>query len=119
MLGLIVRFIVSALVLLFIGMIAPGFYIAGFWTALLAAVIIAGLGWVFELLFGREISPYGRGVIGFLTSAFVIYLAQAIIPGMRVTMLGAILAALIIGVIDLFVPTAMRGDRRDHDRRTA
>lgn len=118
MLGVVVRFIVSALVLLFIGMIAPGFYIAGFWTALFAAIIIAGLGYVFELLFGRDVSPYGRGVIGFLTGALVIYLAQAVIPGMRVTVLGAVLASLIIGVVDLFVPTAMRGGQK-RSRRSA
>ncbi len=117
LLGIIVRFIVSALVLLFIGMIAPGFYIAGFWTALIAAIVIAGLGWVFELLFGTQISPYGRGVIGFLTGALVIYLAQAVVPGMRVTVLGAVLASLIIGIIDLFVPTAMRGNEQAHGSR--
>ncbi len=119
MLGVIVRFVVSAIVLLFIGMIVPGFYIAGFLTAIIAAVVIAGLGWVFELLFGRQVSPYGRGVIGFLTGALVIYLAQAVVPGMRVTILGAVLASLIIGIIDLFVPTALRDTERRREKHVA
>ncbi len=109
MLGTIVRFVVSALVLLFIDLIVPGFYIAGFWTALFAAVVIAALGWVIERLFGQSISPYGRGLVGFISGAVVIFLAQAIVPGMHVTILGALLASLIIGIVDLFVPTAMRG----------
>ena len=108
MLGTIVRFVVSALVLMFIDLIDPGFHVSGFWTALLAAVVIAAIGWVFERLFGENISPYGRGVIGFLVGAVVIFLAQAVVPGMHVTVLGALLASLIIGIVDIFVPTAMR-----------
>lgn len=108
MLGTIVRFVVSALVLLFVGLIVPGFQIAGFWTAIFAAIVIAAIGWVVERLFGRHVSPYGRGLVGFIVGAVVIYLAQAIVPGMHVTILGALLASLIIGIIDLFVPTTMR-----------
>lgn len=108
MLGTIVRFIVSALVLLFVGLIVPGFQIAGFWTAIFAAIVIAAIGWVVERLFGRNVSPYGRGLVGFIVGAVVIFLAQAIVPGMHVTVLGALLASLVIGIIDLFVPTTMR-----------
>lgn len=108
MLGTIVRFVVSALVLLFVGLIVPGFYIAGFWTAILAAIVIAAIGWIVEKLFGRTVSPYGRGLVGFIVGAVVIFLAQAIVPGMHVTILGALLASLIIGIVDLFVPTTMR-----------
>ena len=109
MLGTIVRFVVSALVLMFVGFIVPGFHIAGFWTAVLAAIVIAVIGWVFERLFGPRISPYARGLIGFIVGAVVIFLAQAVVPGMRVSILGALLASLIIGIVDLFVPTTMRG----------
>ena len=71
-------------------------------------MVIAAIGWVFERVFGQNISPYGRGLIGFLVGAVVIFLAQAIVPGMHVTVLGALLASLIIGIVDLFVPTTMR-----------
>ncbi|MCY0900576.1 MAG: phage holin family protein [Firmicutes bacterium] len=108
MLGTIVRFVVSALVLLFVGLIVPGFYIAGFWTAIFAAIVIAAIGWVVERLFGRRVSPYGRGIVGFVVGAVVIFLSQAIVPGMHVTVLGALLASLVIGIVDLFVPTTMR-----------
>ncbi|RIV28653.1 phage holin family protein [Alicyclobacillaceae bacterium I2511] len=106
--GTIVRFVVSALVLMFIGFLVPGFSIVNFWNALLAAVVIALLGWAIEAMFGRHISPYGRGIVGFISGAVVLYIAQLFVPGMRVTVLGALLASLIIGIIDLFVPTEMR-----------
>ena len=100
----IIRFAVAAIVLLFVGAIVPNFAINGFWNAFLAALVIAGLGWVMESLFGKDVSPYSRGVVGFLTSALVIYLTQFFIAGVRVSIMGALIAALVIGIIDLFVP---------------
>lgn len=108
MLGLIIRFVVSALVILFVGFLLPGFHIVGFLNALMAAVVIAIVGWIVESLFGHHVSQYGRGFIGFVVSAAVIYLAQFVVPTMHVTILGAVLAAVIIGIIDGFVPTALR-----------
>ncbi|HWJ03273.1 MAG TPA: phage holin family protein [Verrucomicrobiae bacterium] len=110
MLGTIVRFIVSAIVLLVVSWIIPGFAVAGFWGALIAALVIAALGWIVERLFQKDrVSPSHRGVIGFLTAAVVIYLTQFIVPGaIRASIVGALLAALVIGIIDAFVPTELR-----------
>ncbi len=106
--GTIVRFIVSALVLMLIGYVVPGFSHIGFWSALLAAVVIAVVGYIVEALFGKRVSPYGRGIVGFLVSAAVIYAAQVVVPGLHVTILGALIAAFVIGIVDLFIPTAVR-----------
>ncbi|MBO2520475.1 MAG: hypothetical protein CW345_01510 [Firmicutes bacterium] len=107
-LGTIVRFIVSALVLMFVGFLLPGFSTMNFFNALLAAVVIAALGWVAESTLGKGVSPFRRGLVGFIVSAVVIWAAQFIVPGMHVTVFGALLAAFVIGIIDLFVPTAVR-----------
>lgn len=104
----IVRFIVAAVILLIVSALVPGFKIAGFWSALMAALVIAAIGWIAESLIGRDISPYARGVVGFLVSAAVIYLSQFFVPGMRVTLFGSLLGALVIAIIDLFVPTKTR-----------
>ncbi|MBX5435987.1 MAG: phage holin family protein [Alicyclobacillaceae bacterium] len=111
-LGTAVRFVVSALVLMFVGFLVPGFSVVNFWTALIAAAVIALLGWAIEAVFGRRMSPYGRGVVGFISGAVVIYVAGMFVPGMRVTVLGALLASLVIGIIDLFVPTELRSRDR-------
>ncbi|NLY52662.1 MAG: phage holin family protein [Firmicutes bacterium] len=106
--GAVVRFIVSALVLMLVGYIVPGFEVMGFTNALLAAVVIAAIGWVIEATLGKDVSPYSRGIVGFLVSAVVIWAAQFIVPEMQVSVLGALLAAFVIGIIDLFVPTTVR-----------
>ncbi|GIP22482.1 phage holin family protein [Paenibacillus sp. J22TS3] len=105
-LGHLIRFIVSALVLMFVGWLVPNFTVGGFGSALLLAVAIALIGWVIELVVGTKVTPFGRGIVGFLTSALVIWLAQFIIPHVSVTIIGALLAALVIGIIDLFTPLA-------------
>lgn len=106
--GVIIRFIVSALVLMLVSFLLPGFAALTFGQALIAAVVIAVLGYVVETFFGRKVSPQNRGIVGFLAAAVVIYLSQFIVPGMTISILGALLAAVVIGVIDLFVPTELR-----------
>ena len=93
---------------MFVGFILPGFSTLGFFNALLAAVVIAGLGWVIESTLGKGVSPFSRGLVGFIVSAVVIWATQFIVPGLEVSILGALLAAFVIGIIDLFVPTAVR-----------
>ena len=109
-LGVIIRFVVSALVLIVVSWLSPGFVVrGGFVGALIAAVVIAVLGYVAEALLGDRISPQSRGLVGFITAAVVIYLAQFIIPNMlSVSIIGALISAFIIGLIDAFVPTALR-----------
>jgi putative membrane protein len=105
-LGTIVRFIVSAIVLLIVGFLVPQFSVGSFWSALLLAVVIALLGWIIEGIFGKRVTPFGRGIVGFLCSALVIWLAQFVVGQVHVSFIGAILAALVIGIIDLFIPVA-------------
>ncbi len=109
-LGVIIRFVVSALVLIVVSWLSPGFVVkGGFVGALIAAVVIAVLGYVAEALLGERISPQSRGLVGFITAAVVIYVAQFIIPSMlSVSIIGALISAFIIGLIDAFVPTALR-----------
>jgi len=108
MVGFIVRLVVSALVLLFVGFLIPGFRIFGFLNALIAAVVIAVLGFLVEMLLGKRVSPQSRGIVGFVTAAVVIYLAQFIVPTLQVSIWGALLASLVIGIIDAVVPTELR-----------
>ncbi|OXM86695.1 phage holin family protein [Paenibacillus rigui] len=104
LLGHLVRFIVSALVLMVVSWIVPAFEVGGFWSAFFLALVIAIAAWVIEGIFGKRITPFGRGIVGFITSAVIIWLAQFIVSGVKTSFIGAILAALVIGIIDLFIP---------------
>lgn len=104
-LGIIIRFVVATVVLMVTALLTPGFSNIGFGTALLAAIVIAAMDYVIQKLFKVDASPFGRGIVGFLLSALIIYLAQFLVPGMEVNVFGAIVAALIIGIIDAIIPT--------------
>ncbi|MNI16455.1 Membrane protein of unknown function [compost metagenome] len=103
-LGHIVRFIVSALILIVVSWLVPGFKVGGFWSAVFLALVIAVAAWIIEGIFGKKITPFGRGIVGFLISALVIWVAQFVVTGVSTSMIGAVLAALVIGIIDLFIP---------------
>lgn len=103
-----IRLVVSAIVLVLLSPFVPGFVVANFGQALLAAVVITILGYIIESAVGRNISPYGRGIVGFLVSAVVLYATQYIVAGFSVTILGALIAAFLIGLVDIFVPTSLR-----------
>jgi hypothetical protein len=110
-LGHVARFIVAAIVLWVVGFLVPGFSTGNFWSALLMALVIAALGWIVEAIFGTRVTPFGRGIIGFLASAVVIWVSQYLVADVTVTWLGAIIAALVVGIIDLFMPTAFDAGR--------
>lgn len=105
-LGFVIRFAVAAIVLMVTAYFVPGFRMrGGFTTALIGALVIAAADFLIEKLFGFDASPLGRGISGFLVSAAVIYFTQYFVPGMEVSLLGAVIGALVIGLIDSILPT--------------
>ncbi len=101
----IVRFVVAAFVLMIASWFVPGFVVSGFITALVAALVIAAADYLIERVFGFDASPFGRGISGFLVSAAIIYIAQFFVTGMEATLWGAVIAALVIGLADMLLPT--------------
>ncbi|MBS5787896.1 MAG: phage holin family protein [Clostridioides difficile] len=99
------RCILVAIILAITSFVTPGFTIAGMWSYIVAAIVITGLDYLVELLMGVDASPFGKGISGFIIAALIIYLAQFIVPNMNVTLLGAILAAVVIGILDVVFPT--------------
>lgn len=98
------RFILVAIILMITSFLTPGFSINGMWSFLIAAVVISGLDYLAELLMGVDASPFGKGIKGFIIAAIIIYLAQFLVPNMGVTIIGAVLAAIVIGILDAVFP---------------
>lgn len=98
------RFVIVAVVLMIVSFFTPGFTISGLWSFLIAAVVISLLDFFLEALMKVDASPFGKGLKGFVLSAVILYVAQFIVPNMSVTILGAILGALAIGILDAVFP---------------
>jgi len=102
--SLVLRVILSAIVLSVAAFLTPGFTIRGIWAVLLAAVVISVVDYLIQRMTGLDASPFGRGITGFIVAAIVLYGTQFLVPNMGVTIVGAILGALAIGVIDMIIP---------------
>lgn len=98
------RFIIVAIILSIASFLTPGFSIRGMWSFLLAAIVISLLDFLVESFMGVETSPIGKGAKGFIIAAVILYLAQFLVPNMQVSIIGALLAALVIGVLDAIFP---------------
>lgn len=98
------RFILVAIILMITSFVTPGFSIQGMWSFLIAAVVISALDYFVELFMGVDASPFGKGIKGFVIAAIIIYVAQFLVPNMAVSILGAILAAIVIGILDAIFP---------------
>ena len=99
------RLVIMAIILAIVSILTPGFTIYGIWSFLIAAVVISLLDFLFEAMMKVDASPFGKGLKGFILSAVILYAAQFVVPNMSVTILGAILGALAIGVLDAIFPT--------------
>lgn len=102
--GWIGRLVLVAVILGITSFLTPGFSIYGMWSFLLAAIVITALDYLVESLMGVDASPFGKGVKGFLIAAVILYITQFIIPNMSVSIIGAFLAAIVIGIVDAVLP---------------
>lgn len=102
--GWVGRLALTAVILGITSFFTPGFNIDGLWSFLLAALIISVIDYLVESFMGVDASPFGRGIKGFFIAAIILYLTQFFVPNMSVSIIGALLAALAIGIIDAILP---------------
>jgi len=98
------RLVLIAVILAITSFLTPGFSINGLWSFLLAAVVITVLDYLVESFMGVDASPFGRGIKGFVIAAVILYLTQFLIPNMSVSIMGALIAAIVIGILDAVLP---------------
>lgn len=98
------RMIIMAVILAIVSFLTPGFTIAGFWSFIIAAIVISLIDYLVEMLMKVDAAPFGKGLKGFILSAIILYAAQYLVPNMHVTILGAVLGALAIGILDALFP---------------
>lgn len=100
----LIRLVVGAVVLAVTAALTPGFAITGFWPLIFGAIILAALDYLALRILGANATPFGRGITGFILAAAIIYITQYFVAGYDVNMFGAIIGALIYGIIDAVIP---------------
>lgn len=100
----ITRLIVAAIVLAITAFFTPGFSINNIWSLIFAAVVLTLLDYLIAKFTGLQASPFGKGFVGFVLSAIILYVTQYFVIGYSVSWIAAIIGALVYGVIDYFIP---------------
>jgi putative membrane protein len=104
---LIIHWLLSALSLLLVAHLVPGFKIDGFGTALIAAVVIglvnATLGFILKIV-TLPLTIVTLGLFLFVINAVMLKFAAALVPGFAVEgFLAAFLGAIILSVISFIL----------------
>lgn len=101
---LIGRMIAAAVVLAITAFFTPGFTINNIWSLVIAAIVLTILDYLIVKLTNLHASPFGKGFVGFILSAVILYVTQFFVAGYSISWLSAIIGALIYGIIDYIMP---------------
>jgi len=102
--SIVIRLIASAVVLAITAFLVPEFSISGIGPLVIAAIVLTVMDYLFVKLLGIEASPFGRGIVGFVSAAIILYLTQFFVPGYSITILSAIIGAIVYGIVTYLIP---------------
>lgn len=101
---LTIRYITATAILSTTALFAPNFNFKSFPTLLLAAFSIVILDYLVATITGIHDIPTGRGIVGFVAATVIIYMTQFIVSGFYISIVSSMVAALIYGIIDYYIP---------------
>jgi putative membrane protein len=121
MLNLLADWILSALALLAVAHIVPGFEVSSFGAALVAAIVVglvnATLGLLLKVL-TFPLTIFTLGIFWFVINAFMLKLAASVVPGFTIQgFLPAFLGAIVLSLINIFKRLIMKALRHEPESR--
>lgn len=105
MLSMILKWLVFALIIMFVGWIIPGFDVQNIWAALIAVVVIALINAFIKpliLLLTLPINILTLGIFTLVINALLFMFAAYLVPGINVDgFWSALLASILISVFSI------------------
>ena len=98
------RLITSAIILAITAFFTPGFTINNIWALAVAAIVLTVMDYLIIKFTNLHASPFGKGFVGFVLAAAVLYLTQYFVAGYSISWIAAIIGALVYGAVDYFLP---------------
>ena len=98
------RLVTAAIVLAITAFFTPGFHINNIWSLAAAAIVLTVIDYLITKFTGLHASSFGKGFVGFVLSAIVLYVTQYFVAGYTVSWMAAIVGAIVYGVVDYFLP---------------
>ena len=107
MLRLLVNWLLSAASLMVVSAIVPGIKVAGFGTAMVAAIVIAAVNWTIGLVLRIVTFPLTiltLGLFWLILNAFLLKLAAAFVPGFKVNnFLSAFIGSILLTLVNVLL----------------
>ena len=98
------RLVTAAIVLAITAFFTPGFTISNFWALALGAIVLTAMDYIVVRFTGLDANPFGKGFVGFILAAVVLYVTQYFVAGYSISWIAAIIGAVIYGIVDYFLP---------------
>ncbi len=118
MLRLLINWLLSALALLIVARVVPGFHVSGLAAALWAAIVIGLVNATFGLFLKVITLPLTiltLGIFWFIINALMLELASAFVPGFHIASFGAaFLGAIVLMLVNLILKWLVRPAPRQY-----
>jgi hypothetical protein len=101
---IVARLATAAIVLAITAFFTPGFRIDNIGALIAATIILTAMDYLITKFTGLHASSFGKGFVGFVLAAVVLYVTQYFVAGYTISWIAAIIGALIYGVVDYFLP---------------
>lgn len=101
---IIIRFITSVSIFAITVFFTPNFEISSFPILIISSIVITLLDYLMSIVTGIHDIPIGRGFVGFISAAIIIYVTQYFVDGYYISIFSSLIAAGIYGIIDTFLP---------------
>ena len=101
---IVARLATAAIVLAITAFFTPGFRIDNIGALIAATIVLTAMDYLITKFTGLHASSFGKGFVGFVLAAVVLYVTQYFVAGYTISWIAAIIGALIYGVVDYFLP---------------
>lgn len=98
------RLVTAAIILAITAFFTPGFTINNIWALAAATIVLTVIDYLITKFTGLHASSFGKGFVGFVLAAVVLYVTQYFVAGYSISWIAAIIGALVYGVVDYFLP---------------
>lgn len=101
---LAIRFLSALAILLLTSFFTINFNTSSYPKLVISAIVLVILDYFVSTVSGIHDIPLYRAIVGFVASTIIVYMTQFFVPGFYISILTAIIASLMYGIIQYFLP---------------
>lgn len=101
---LIIRFLSALAILILTSFFTINFNTSSYPKLIISAIAVVVLDYFVSTISGIHDIPLYRAIVGFVASTIIVYMTQFFVPGFYISIATSIIASLMYGVIQYFLP---------------